>query len=112
MWCPGRALASSVRQTRLWAFSSPVASCSATAYLWFVTSTAKKIFEEAMGLPQAERRLLAEALLDSTTDESEHEIDPAWRDEVLRRIEQVRRGEVKPEPWSEVRRQIREALAR
>lgn len=77
-----------------------------------MTSSAKKILDEAMGLPQAERRLLAEALLESTTEESEHEIDPAWRDEVLRRIEQVQRGEVQPEPWSEVRRQIREALAR
>lgn len=73
---------------------------------------AKRIFEQAMNLPQAERRLLAEALLESTIEESEHEVDPAWRDEVLRRIEQVRRGEVQPESWSEVRRQIREALAR
>ena len=77
-----------------------------------MTSGAKKIFDEAMSLPQAERRLLAEALLESTNEESEHEIDPAWRDEVLRRIDQVRRGEVQPEPWSEVRRRIREALAR
>jgi putative addiction module component (TIGR02574 family) len=77
-----------------------------------VTSIAKKLFDEAMSLSHAERRLLAEALLESATDGSEHEIDPAWRDEVVRRIEQVRRGEVKAEPWSEVRRQIREALAR
>jgi putative addiction module component (TIGR02574 family) len=77
-----------------------------------VTSTAKKILDEALALPQAERRLLAEALLESATEESEHEIDPAWRDEVLRRIDQVRRGDVELEPWSEVRRQIREALAR
>jgi putative addiction module component (TIGR02574 family) len=77
-----------------------------------VTSTAKRLLDEAMHLPQAERRLLAEALLETTTEESEHEIDPAWRDEVLRRIEQVRSGEVELEPWSEVRRQIREALAR
>jgi len=77
-----------------------------------MTSTAKRIFDDAMGLAQDERRLLAEALLESTTEESEHEIDPAWRDEILRRLEQVRSGEVKPEPWSEVRRQIRDALAR
>lgn len=96
----------------LWASSSPVARSSTQAQSWLVTSTAKKILDAAMGLPQAERRLLAEALLESTAEESAHEIDPAWRDEVLRRIEQVRRGEVKPEPLSEVRRQIREALAR
>lgn len=65
-----------------------------------------------MGLPEAERRLIAEALLESTEEASAHEIDPAWRDEVLRRIEQVRCGEVQPEPWSEVRRKINEALGR
>jgi hypothetical protein len=52
-----------------------------------VTAAAKKICEDAMGLSQAERRLLAQALLESTAEESAHEIDPAWRDEVLRRIE-------------------------
>jgi putative addiction module component (TIGR02574 family) len=91
---------------------APVVSFTSTGYTPFVTSTAKKILDDALALPQAERRLLAEALLESTADESEHELDPAWREEVLRRIEQVRRGEVEPEPWSEVRRQIRAALAR
>jgi putative addiction module component (TIGR02574 family) len=77
-----------------------------------VTAEAKKIFEQALALPEQERRYVAEALLDSLAETSEHEIDPAWREEVLRRIEEVRSGEVQPESLSEVRRQIREALAR
>jgi putative addiction module component (TIGR02574 family) len=77
-----------------------------------MTSAARKLLDEALNLPEAERRLLAEALLESTESASEHEIDPAWRDEVLRRVEQVRAGEVQPEPWSEVRRKIDEALGR
>jgi putative addiction module component (TIGR02574 family) len=77
-----------------------------------VTSSARRILDDALALPESERRLLAEALLESTELPSESEIDPAWRDEVLRRIEQVRCGEAVPEPWSEVRRKIDAALGR
>ena len=73
---------------------------------------AKRVLDEALALPKEERRQVAEALFDSLAETSEHEIDPAWRDEILRRVEEVRSGEVTPEPWSEVRRKIREARAR
>jgi len=70
-----------------------------------VTAEAKKIFELALALPEPERAALIDALADSLAEtSSEHEVDPAWRDE-------VRRGEVQPETLSEVRRQIRAALA-
>jgi putative addiction module component (TIGR02574 family) len=77
-----------------------------------VTAEAKKVLDEGLALSNNERRRVAEALLDSLAEASEDEIDPGWRDEVLRRIDEVRSGEVVPEPWSEVRRQIREARSR
>lgn len=77
-----------------------------------MSSTARKILDDAMGLPAEQRRIVAEALFHSVSEESEHEIHPAWRDEVMRRIEQVQRGEVRPEPWSEVRAKLRQALGR
>lgn len=77
-----------------------------------MSSTARKILDDAMGLPAEQRRIVAEALFHSVSEESEHEIHPAWRDEVMRRIEQVQRGEVRPEPWSEVRAKMRQALGR
>jgi putative addiction module component (TIGR02574 family) len=70
---------------------------------------AKRVLDEGLALPDEERRQVAEALLDSLADSSRHEIDPAWRDEVLRRVEGIRSGTVTPVPWSEVRRQIRGA---
>jgi putative addiction module component (TIGR02574 family) len=73
-----------------------------------VTEPARRIFEEAMCLPEPDRRSLAEALLDSVREVGD-EIDGAWREEVVRRMDQVRNGEVALEPWSEVRRQMREA---
>jgi putative addiction module component (TIGR02574 family) len=77
-----------------------------------MTSEARKILDDAMGLPTEQRRIVAEALLHSVSEESEHEIHPAWRAEVLRRIEEVQRGDVRPEPWSEVRAQMRRARQR
>lgn len=74
-----------------------------------MTSTAKKILDEALALPDEERRIVAELLMDSLV--SQGEVDAAWRDEILRRVEQVRRGEVELEAWDEVRRLGREALA-
>lgn len=78
----------------------------------FVTSSARKVLEEALALPEEDRRRVAEALLDSTPRESEQEIESAWRDEVMHRIEEVRRGEVVPESWSEVKQRIRRTLDR
>lgn len=77
-----------------------------------VTALAKKLLDEALTLPSDERRRIGEVLLASVSEESEHEIDPAWRDEIVRRIHEVQSGAVTPEPWSEVSRQIRAALGR
>lgn len=77
-----------------------------------MTTSARNVLEAALALPEEERRRVAEALLDSVPGESEQEIEMAWRDEVLRRIEEVRRGEVEPEPWSEVKQRIHEILGR
>lgn len=77
-----------------------------------MTASARKVLEQALALSEEDRRRVAEALLDSVPEESEQEIELAWRDEVLRRIGEVERGEVEPEPWSEVKQRIRAALAR
>ncbi len=87
-----------------------MATQAEASYTVTVTSAAKKILEDALSLPEEDRRRLGEAILDSVRDSSE--VQGAWRDEVMRRIEEVRGGDVKPEPWSEVKKQIREALDR
>ncbi len=77
-----------------------------------MTSQARRVLEAALALPAEDRRQVGEALLESAPLELNDETRLAWRDEVLRRIEEVRRGEIEPEPWSEVKRHIRGALAR
>jgi putative addiction module component (TIGR02574 family) len=55
---------------------------------------------------------LIDALTDSLQSEEQAEIEEAWRVEILRRVEEVRTGEVTLESWEDVRRACREALAR
>ena len=77
-----------------------------------MTDAARSIFDQALSLADEERLRLAEALFDSLSADAQEQIDRAWREEVLRRMGQVRRGEVELESWEDVRRAGREALAR
>lgn len=77
-----------------------------------MTSDARRLLEEALALSAEERQELGEALLESTGADSQESVQRAWRDEVLQRVEEVRSGDVTPEPYSDVKRHIREALER
>ena len=77
-----------------------------------VTDAARSLLNQALSLADEERLRLAEALFDSLSADAQEQIDRAWREEVLRRMSEVRRGEVELESWEDVRRAGREALAR
>ena len=59
-----------------------------------MTAAAEKILEDALSLPDDERRRIAELLLDSVSTDSTEEIEAAWVVEAVRRAEQLERGEV------------------
>ena len=59
-----------------------------------MTAAAKKILEDALGLPDDERCRIAELLLDSVSTDSAEEIEAAWVAEAVRRADQLERGEV------------------
>lgn len=58
-----------------------------------MSSTAKKVLEVALALPEEDRRRLGEALLDSISPVPAAEIEQAWVAEAVRRAEQVTRGD-------------------
>jgi hypothetical protein len=60
-----------------------------------VTSAARKVLDDALALPDDERRRVAEALLDAMPPETADEIEQAWREEARRRADQLERGEVR-----------------
>jgi putative addiction module component (TIGR02574 family) len=76
-----------------------------------VTSTAKKLLDEALALSEQEREELVAALSDSLAPESVT-LSPGWTSEVGNRIAQIESGEVKPVPWTEVEARIERSLGR
>ncbi len=59
-----------------------------------MTSTAKKILDEALSLPEDERRRVAERLLDTIPRDTAEAIERAWNEEAVRRAAALERGEV------------------
>ena len=77
-----------------------------------MTNTAKKVFADALSLPEDERRELAEVLLDSLSADDRAELENAWREEILRRVQEVHSGQAKLESWDDVRLAGREAIGK
>jgi putative addiction module component (TIGR02574 family) len=71
----------------------PVASKRLAAYTQGMTSEAHKLLEQVLALPEEDRLYLAEALQDSLEPvESQEEIDAAWKDELVRRVQSIEDG--------------------
>jgi putative addiction module component (TIGR02574 family) len=75
-----------------------------------VTAEAKKLFEQALALPEQERLALIDALADSIVGGEDLGLE--WKAEITRRIEAVERGESRLIPGDEVEARIRQTLSR
>ena len=71
-----------------------------------MTHQAEAVLAEALKLSEKERGEIAAILFDSVELESPEEVEKAWDEEIVRRIEDVRSGKEKPIPWEEARKQI------
>jgi putative addiction module component (TIGR02574 family) len=70
-----------------------------------MTADTKKLLDEALQLPPAEREALVGQLFDSLeTDDPDAEV--AWQKEIEHRIMELDKGDVKPIPWNEARQMI------
>lgn len=65
-----------------------------------------EILDEALRLPESERRLIAMRLLDSVGDEPTPEIEQLWVEEAVRRREAVASGAMGLVSWAEVEAQL------
>lgn len=72
-----------------------------------MTSTAKQILDEALSLPDEEREALVEVLITSLKWDSPQDVERAWSEEIVRRLERHERGETVAVDWDEAKRQIR-----
>lgn len=71
---------------------------------------ARKLLEAALALPKNERADIAEKLIASVDAESsapseatDADVEQAWADEIVRRVERIERGEAKGSPFEEVK---------
>lgn len=77
-----------------------------------MTTTAQKLFEEALTLPPNDRAELAAQLL-ATLDDTEAEVEAAWAAEIERRAAEARERPDDDEDWRKVLDEIqREVLSR
>ncbi|CAN5857892.1 hypothetical protein BH20GEM1_BH20GEM1_00590 [soil metagenome] len=65
-----------------------------------MTEPVKKLEAEALRLPPSERAHLAEVLISSLGEEAE--IERAWKEEIERRLSELRTGSVKTIPAKDV----------
>ena len=72
----------------------------------------KRLFEDALRLPEEARAALAAELIATLDDESDPNAEALWSEEIRRRLEEVDSGAVRPIPWSEARRRIMSAAGR
>lgn len=77
-----------------------------------MTSSAKKILDEALSLPEEDRRRLGEAILDSVPRGAPEETEQAWVDEARRRAEAIERGDGELLDLDEALTQLRGDLRR
>ena len=61
------------------------------------------MLHEALELPDEERSALVVALLDSLEVADSDSVSEAWRQEILRRRDELLSGRVKPVAWSEAK---------
>lgn len=57
-----------------------------------MTASAKKVLDDALALPEADRRRLLQALLDAVPPEAADAIELAWLDEVRSRAGRLEAG--------------------
>lgn len=65
---------------------------------------AQSIVSAATQLPEVERVLVIEALLESldpVSGEDPQQVEQAWREELARRSDELRTGKVQPIAWSD-----------
>lgn len=74
--------------------------------------TFSEILEEARRLPYGERTELIEQLIADSAKDLDPEIEKAWGDEALRRLEEMESGKVKGIPGDQVAAEIRKIVGR
>jgi putative addiction module component (TIGR02574 family) len=75
-----------------------------------MNETTEQLLDAALALPTGDRLEFVEALVASLRPEDRPPLDESWHEIIRRRSAELASGEVKPVPWTEVKRQAREKI--
>jgi len=77
-----------------------------------MSTDAKKLLEDALSLPGADRADIAARLLQSLDGSVDEAVDEAWAAEIERRCAELDSGDAVASDWADVRRRIESRLSR
>lgn len=80
------------------------------AIMFNMTQEARELLERALALPESERAELAGNLISSLDTTADEDVDAAWQEEVVRRLNEVRSGKVVTASWKDVQQKGRARL--
>jgi putative addiction module component (TIGR02574 family) len=72
-----------------------------------LTPQVSEVLEKALALSTQDRGLIIDRLIESLDDEpAEEGVEPAWSEEIKRRVEEIQSGKVEMIPGEEVDRRL------
>jgi putative addiction module component (TIGR02574 family) len=75
-----------------------------------MSSEVNELLKKALALPVTERAELAGSLIESLDQAEDQSVADAWEAEIVRRMEDVDSGRVKPDSLDEFRRRLASAI--
>jgi putative addiction module component (TIGR02574 family) len=78
--------------------------------IWSMSREVSELLKMALNLPVAERAELAGSLIESLDETEDESVQAAWDAEIVRRMEDLNSGKVKPVSLGEARRRLSSAI--
>jgi putative addiction module component (TIGR02574 family) len=63
----------------------------------------EKVVEQALSLPGLERLSVARRILESVEPEASQEVERAWEEEIIKRVERIDSGTASGRSWEEIK---------
>ena len=76
----------------------------------FMSQEASDLLKKALNLPVAERAEFAGSLIESLDETNDESVQAAWDAEIVRRMEDLNSGKIKPVSLGEARRRLSSAI--
>lgn len=78
--------------------------------IWVMSQETSDLLKKALNLPVAERAELAGSLIESLDETEDESVQAMWDAEIVRRMEDLELGRVKPVSLEEARRRLSSAI--